>query len=111
MPNAPPGRCSARTSRNGRFSANRHPYLAEPELGWWVADGHEGKGIAHEATVALRDWAWANTGLPTIVSHIHRDNARSIVLAERLGARLDPNAPPSPYADHGVWRHPHPDTP
>lgn len=37
-------------------------------------------------------WAW-DQGIKTLVSYIDPANARSIALAERLGARHDPDAP------------------
>ncbi|MGR3802190.1 GNAT family N-acetyltransferase [Marinibacterium profundimaris] len=64
----------------------------EPEFGWsaWSPET-EGKGIVREAAAAARDWAWDNLGWTTAVSYIDQDNARSIALAERLGAVHDPD--------------------
>lgn len=56
-----------------------------------------------------RDWAFETLALDTLVSYVHRDNARSIALAERLGAAPDAGAPPCPYRDHLVYRHPAPE--
>ena len=55
----------------------------------------QGKGYAHEAALALRDWGFDVRGLKTIVSHIDPGNHRSRRLAERLGAELvsDPDRP------------------
>ncbi|PIE14161.1 MAG: GNAT family N-acetyltransferase [Rhodobacterales bacterium] len=86
-----------------------HPYFPEVELGWMVLPTGEGKGIAYEAAQAARHWAYDSAGLSTLVSYIHCDNARSIALAERLGARLDPDAPACPYANHVTYRHPGPE--
>ena len=66
----------------------------EPEIGWMLVSGAEGRGIAHEAAAALRAWAYARFGWTTLVSYIDPANARSIRLAERLGARLDTAAAP-----------------
>lgn len=65
----------------------------EKEIGWtiWTADA-EGKGIAFEAAQAARDFAFNTLGWETAVSYIDADNTRSIALAERLGATLDPQA-------------------
>ncbi|MEM8841109.1 MAG: GNAT family N-acetyltransferase [Pseudomonadota bacterium] len=93
----------------GQIGINRHPYFPETELGWLVTASAEGKGIAGEAATAVRDWAWRVLGLATLVSYIHRENAASVALAERLGAARDDHAPACPYADHVVYRHPAPE--
>lgn len=81
----------------------------EPEIGWLVFDGVEGKGIAFEAAQATLAHAFGTLGWTTAVSYIDHDNARSIALAKRLGAVLDPDAP-QPKADYDclVFRHPTP---
>ncbi|MEJ6393662.1 GNAT family N-acetyltransferase [Gymnodinialimonas sp. 2305UL16-5] len=79
----------------------------ETEIGWLIFDGSEGKGIAYEAAKATITDARTRLGWHSIVSYIHRDNARSISLAERLGCTRDPNAT-HPNADALVYRHPSP---
>ena len=85
----------------------------EPELGWTVwSSGAEGKGFAYEAARAARDYAFDVLGWRTAVSYIDPDNARSISLAERLGAVRD-DAAPRPDDDEPpslVYRHPVPET-
>jgi len=80
----------------------------EHELGWhiWRAD-YEGKGIAYEAAQATRAWVYDTLGWTTCVSYIAPGNARSIALAERLGATLDDTAA-KPDHDTLVYRHPGP---
>jgi RimJ/RimL family protein N-acetyltransferase len=75
----------------------------EREIGWTVWDpAAEGKAtVAH----AFRDLRW-----DTAVSYIDAGNARSIALAERLGARRDPDALPN-APGHLVYRHPRPEIP
>ncbi|QEW22260.1 hypothetical protein LA6_004478 [Marinibacterium anthonyi] len=65
----------------------------EPEFGWscWAPEA-EGKGLVLEAAQAARQWAYDTLGWTTAVSYIDPANARSIALAERLGARHDPQA-------------------
>lgn len=82
----------------------------EREIGWtiWSADA-EGKGYAFEAAAAARDHAFGTLGWDGAVSYIHPDNARSIALAERLGAaRDDLAATPFPGEPCLVFRHPSP---
>jgi len=58
------------------------------EVGWTFARSAWGNGYATEAATAWRDWAFANIPtLDTLISVIHRDNARSIAVAERIGHR------------------------
>ena len=82
----------------------------EREIGWtiWSADA-EGRGYAAEAAAAARDFAFSHLGWTTAVSYIDAQNARSIALAQRLGATLDKDAEVPPPKDDGVavqvWRH------
>jgi len=57
----------------------------EPELGWFVVDGAEGKGIATEAARAVMVWAHDSFGWDHIDNYIDPGNARSIALGLRLG--------------------------
>jgi RimJ/RimL family protein N-acetyltransferase len=84
-----------------------HP---EPEIAWMIWDpACEGRGFAFEAAAAARDHAFRDLGWTSAVSYIDPANARSIALAERLGARLDPTAPhPHPDEPCLVYRHPAP---
>ncbi len=92
----------------GQVGLNAHPNFPELELGWLVLPAAQGQGIAYQAAVAARDWAFATLRARSLVSYIHQDNARSISLAERLGASLDQSAPACPYKLHAVYRHPTP---
>lgn len=88
----------------GRIEINQGPRYPEPELGWQLQLAAEGKGYAFEAAVALRDWAFWEAKLETLVSYIGPENARSIRLAERLGATPDAQARPQDPGDL-VYRH------
>ena len=70
----------------------------------------EGKGIAYEAAHAARQDAFTRLGWNTAVSYIAPENVRSIKLAERMGAVLDPKAK-APKEDEPclVYRHPKPE--
>ncbi len=61
----------------------------EPELGWHVYDGFEGRGIAHEAALAARRAAGTYFGIFAPISCIVPENTRSRRLAERLGATVE----------------------
>lgn len=88
----------------GQIEINQGPRFPEPELGWQLNAEAEGKGFAFEAAVAMREWAFFDRDLTTLVSYIDPDNARSIRLAERLGATIDENAPKQDPEDL-VYRH------
>lgn len=65
----------------------------EKEIGWTIwSPEYEGKGIAHEAALATRTHAYTTLGWSQAVSYIDEPNARSIALAERLGAQRDDDA-------------------
>ncbi len=64
----------------------------DTEIGWQVYGNAEGKGYAYEAALAARTHAQTVLGWTRIVSYIDAKNSRSIRLAERLGAVLDPQA-------------------
>lgn len=83
----------------------------ENEIGWFMFEGAEGKGYAFEAAEAVLRHAFDVLDWDTAVSYIDQDNARSIALAERLGAALDPEAPqPKPHREPCfVYRHPRPE--
>lgn len=85
-----------------------HPFdWPEREIGWsvWTAEA-EGKGYAFEAATAARRFAFGPLGWETAVSYVHRDNHRSIALAERLGAVRD-DATRTPWDTPClVFRHP-----
>lgn len=82
----------------------------ENEIGWLIFDPRiEGTGIAHEAARAALDHAFHILAWETAVSYIAQDNVRSIALAERLGAVIDPDAAnPRPEKPCLVYRHPNP---
>lgn len=90
----------------GQVGINNGPLFPEPELGWFLHDGHEGQGFATEAARALRDWAFDEGGLSTLVSYMDPDNHASAAVALRLGAAPDARAPrpPGDPADL-VFRH------
>lgn len=82
----------------------------ETEIGWTVwADHAEGKGYAREAAEAGRAYAYDTLGWTTAVSYIDARNARSVRLAERLGATPDWDAATPRGEQCVVFRHPAPE--
>lgn len=81
----------------------------ERELGWTLWDAAaEGTGLAFEAANAARAFAYETLGWDTAVSYIDPENARSIKLAERMGAARDTTVK-GPHPEDLVYRHPAPE--
>ncbi|MFT4959274.1 MAG: RimJ/RimL family protein N-acetyltransferase [Paracoccaceae bacterium] len=79
----------------------------EREIGWHIwSEETEGKGYAFEAAQAALDHAKTVLNWTTLVSYIAPDNARSIALAERLGATPDTAANLPETGDCACYRHP-----
>lgn len=73
----------------GQVGINHGPLFPEKELGWLLFDGFEGQGYAVEAATALRDWAFKELKLESLVSYIDPANLASVAVAERMGAIRD----------------------
>jgi RimJ/RimL family protein N-acetyltransferase len=74
------GRCAG-------WAGIMHPLeWPEAELAYSLDQAFWGRGLAGEAAHAARDWAFATHGFDRLASFIRSDNARSIRVAEKLGA-------------------------
>ena len=62
------------------------PHYDAPECAWHLIAEAEAHGLAHEAASAALADGWGRLGLPRIISYVSATNARSLRLAERLGA-------------------------
>lgn len=78
----------------------------EPELGWMLNKSATGKGIAHEAAIAAREYAYGPLGMTTLISCIAPWNAPSITLAERLGAKYESTYENEIHGEMHIYRHP-----
>ena len=76
----------------GQIALSQPPHYPERELGWLLFEHAEGQGYAHEAAKTVLAWARDAKNYITLVSYITPENSRSVALAKRLGAVLDPNA-------------------
>ena len=81
----------------------------EPELGWILFEGFEGKGLAREGAERARAWAYADLGMPTLTSNIKPGNDRSIALATRMGARYERTYDNVHLGEDLLYRHPGPE--
>ncbi len=89
----------------GRVGLLEHDGFDEPELGWMLFDGFEGRGLAFEAVVTARRFAQGDLGLPALCSFLEDGNLRSHRLAERLGAQPERRITLDGL-DLALWRHP-----
>jgi len=81
------------------------PSFPEPECGWALFDGFEGRGLATEAARAMLDHTFATTPLDTIVSYVDPANTASRRVAERLGGVHDPDAKTPFGHENRVYRY------
>lgn len=81
----------------------------EPELGWDLMNGHEGKGYATEAALAVRDHAYETLGWTTAISLVAEGNDASAAVARRLGATFERRFTHDMFGEMQVFRHPAPD--
>jgi RimJ/RimL family protein N-acetyltransferase len=77
----------------------------EPEIGWSVFDSAEGKGVAFEAAMAARAYAYDVLGWTRIVSLIVQGNARSAALARRMGCVVEGQYAHPFYGPMDIWLH------
>ena len=61
----------------------------DPEIGWWLARGHWGKGLATEAARAALGDAFERVNLPRLISVAMPGNAASIGIMKKLGLVFD----------------------
>lgn len=82
----------------------------EAEIKWvlWDAES-EGQGLAHEAALATRAYAYATLGWTTAASFITPDNSRSQALATKLGATPERDWRTPRGTLITIWRHPKPE--
>jgi RimJ/RimL family protein N-acetyltransferase len=93
----------------GLFGAWHPAGQPEAEIKWTLWDpAFEGRGFAAEAARATRAHAYGTLGWTGAVSYIRPDNARSLALASRLGARPAGTWTTPRGTVVEVWRHPAP---
>lgn len=84
---------------------NPHGWL-EPELGWDLMNGFEGKGYATEAARAARKFAYTTLGWTTAISLVAKGNDGSAAVAKRLGATFEKQFTHAMFGEMDVYRHP-----
>lgn len=89
----------------GRVGCAQHDGWEEPELGWHIFDGFEGRSIGFEASKAARAYTAKHFGLDGVISYIAPANTRSIALAKRLDAQHERDGDLLGNTVH-IYRHP-----
>ena len=81
------------------------PEWPEPEIAWSVFAQAEGKGVAYEAALASRAYAYDTLSWPTVISCIMPGNDRSEALARRMGATFEHDHAHPELGTLRVFRH------
>lgn len=107
------GRWAVEETATGKLAGVVGPWnpdgWPEPELGWDLMNGFEGKGYATEAATAARHFAYTDLNWSTAISLCAVGNDASARLALRLGCIEERD--PFTHERHGVmrvFRHPFP---
>lgn len=66
-------------------SASAEP---EAEVGYWIDESAEGRGLVTEATRVMTQYAFEQWQVNTVRIRVERDNVRSQAIPQRLGFRL-----------------------
>lgn len=77
----------------------------EPELGYWLLPGFQGKGFGVEAGLAVKDYALKKLKLKSLVSYIDPKNEPSKQLATRLGGTYHSEIELLDFGPHAVYRY------
>ena len=81
----------------------------EPELGWVMAAGNEGRGHARDAAEEMRGYTYNTLGFETFNSNIFPGNDRSIGLAEWQGGHYERSFENVSHGPEPIYRRPGPD--
>ena len=77
----------------------------EREITWAIIESKQGRGIAVEAALRSRDYAYDTLGWDSVYSCISAENNASVSLAEKLGATLDRKTDSKTRGTVLVYRH------
>ncbi|MEM1233295.1 MAG: GNAT family N-acetyltransferase [Pseudomonadota bacterium] len=107
------GRFAVELSETGQMVGLVGPWnpegWPEPELGWDLMNGFEGRGYAAEAARAARDWVYSKKGWTTAISLTADGNVASAKLAQRLECIHSGRFTHEIFGEMDVWRHPGPE--
>ncbi|HUQ45892.1 MAG TPA: GNAT family N-acetyltransferase [Gemmatimonadaceae bacterium] len=72
------------------------------EIGYWLAAGSTGQGLATESATALTALAFSNPAIERAEIHCDPRNAASVRIPQRLGYRLE-TAAEGEFGEPGAW--------
>ncbi len=107
------GRWGVEETATGNFVGVIGPWnplgWPEPEIGWDLMNGHEGKGFATEAAKAALEYAYETLGWDTAISLVSPPNDGSRKVAQRMGATKEGDFAHERHGTLEIWRHLPPD--
>ena len=65
--------------------------IQEIEIGYRLATKYWGRGLATEAAVAVRNYAWEKLNLNRLISLVEPANVRSVRVIDKLGMKYEKN--------------------
>lgn len=86
-----------------------HGKADEPEITYGLAAAHHGQGYATEAIRASLGYVYGTLNWTTALSYIDAENAASVGVARKLGARHDGDVRLYGAVMHQIWRYPPPE--
>ncbi len=72
------------------------------EIGYWLAAGSTGQGLATESATALTALAFSNPAIERVEIHCDPRNAASVRIPQRLGYRIE-SAAEGDLGEPGAW--------
>ena len=83
----------------------KSPSWPEMELGYWFLKQKQGKGYATEAALRVKQYAFEDLKIETLVSYIDPLNSQSKRVAERIGGVFEKKIELLNYGPHEVYRY------
>lgn len=103
------GRWAVEESTTGKLAGIIGPWYPlgwpEPEIGWDLMNGFEGKGYATEAALVSLLYAYETLGWPTAISLVSPPNGGSRRVAQRMRASNEGMFTHERHGPLEIWRH------
>ncbi len=83
----------------------KSPSWPELELGYWFMNNKQKKGYATESALRVKQYAFKDLHVPTLVSYIDPENLNSKRVSERIGGVYDKTIDLLNFGPHEVFRY------